>query len=1196
MPQFCHLHCHTQYSLLDGAADIDIMMQKAVNNGQKAVAITDHGNMFGVFKFWASAKKHNIKPILGCEVYVVDDPTRKNFSKQDRDKRYHQLLLAKNAKGYQNLCKIVSQGFTIGYYSNFPRVSIEMIEKYSEGLVATTCCLGSQVQQTILNEGEEAGEKVFLKWLKIFGDDYYIELQRHNIVNIDKTGMSQEDINQVLIKWSKKHNVKMIATNDSHYVEQEDWDAHDALLCINSGSLKGIPIADSLKFRNTVMYKGEKVKERFGFKAGGQFYFKTTEEMARLFKDVPESLETTVEIADKVEILNLKRDILMPNYTISPEFATQDDYLKHLCFEGARKRYGELSATVVERLEHELKIIKNMGFPGYFLIVQDFIKAAKDIDVAVGPGRGSAAGSVVAYCTEITNIDPIKYNLLFERFLNPERVSMPDIDIDFDDEGRQKVIDYVVDKYGKKQVAQIITYGTMAAKSSIKDVARVLELPLAEANRISKMVPEGPKVTLKKAFKEVEDLQSYRMQEDTVYGKTLKMAEVLEGSVRHRGIHAAGVIIAPDDLTDYIPVCTSKDADLWVTQFDGKVIEDAGMLKMDFLGLKTLTIIKDAIINIHHRLSNKQIENLTPNIINPATKRIDPDLIAEQLEDPKTYQLFQRGETVGVFQFESPGMQKYMKQLKPTNIEDLIAMNALYRPGPMDYIPSFIDRKHGKEKVDYPHEWLEPILKPSYGIMVYQEQIMQTAQIVAGYSLGQADLLRRAMGKKKLEEMQRQRVIFRKGAMEKGVDEKKADEIFDIMEKFAAYGFNRSHSAAYSVVAFQTAYLKANYPAEYMAAVLTHNMNDIKKVTFFLAECNRMNLVTKLPDINESKLKFTVNKKGEIRYALAAIKGVGEAAVESIISERKAKGIFKDFFDVVMRVNLRTVNKKSFENLVLAGAFDSFKLKRSQYFYKNTGEKDPTLLETGIRFGNAHQKNLSNAGSSLFGASVSNNVNMPKIEDCEEWPLIERLNKERETIGVYLSGHPLDNYKAEMDNFCTTSFDNLDSCKDKDVSVGGIVMDAMHKTGKNGKPFGRFTIEDYSGSFEMTLFGEDYVNFRNYFDAGQFVFIKGRYQGNWRGDRYELKVQQVRLLSSLMEENAKSVTVTVALQQIDDTMIDTLRRLCKQHPGQMALKMQIVDMEDKSEVQLSSAMYRLAPTKKVFDTLEEIEGLKYKLN
>ncbi len=1182
MPDFCHLHCHTQFSLLDGAASIQNMINKAVQDEQKAVAITDHGNMFGAFQFYSKATKAGIKPIIGCEVYIVEDRFQQSFTQGRKDKRYHQLLLAKNEQGYKNLSRICSTGFTEGMYRTFPRVDMSIIRKYSEGIIATSCCIGAMVPQAIIFKGEEAAEKILLDFVDIYGEDYYIELQRHFIQDIDGTGISQEDVNQVLLKLAKKHNIKVIATNDSHYVEMDDSYAHDILLCINTGNYKSTPI-------------GYNKGQRFGF-PNNQFWFKTKAEMYKIFEDIPYALENTIEIFDKIETPSLKRDILMPNYVIPQNFTDQDDYLRHLCFEGAKQRYGEITSDISERLDHELKIIKNMGFPGYFLIVQDFIKAAKQIDVAVGPGRGSAAGSVVAYCTEITNIDPIKYNLLFERFLNPERVSMPDIDIDFDDEGRQKVIDYVVDKYGKNQVAQIITYGTMAAKSSIKDVARVLELPLADANKIAKLVPDVPGTSLKSAFKEVPELQAFRSAESTPYGTTLKMAESLEGSVRHRGIHAAGVIIAPDDLMEYIPVCTSKDSDLWVTQFDGKVVEDAGMLKMDFLGLKTLTIIKDAITNVHNRFSNEEIEAATPNVINPESKIIDPDLIAEQLLDKKTYELFQKGETVGVFQFESTGMQKYLKELKPTNIEDLIAMNALYRPGPMDYIPSFVNRKHGREKVDYPHEWLEPILKPSYGIMVYQEQIMQTAQIMAGYSLGQADILRRAMGKKKLEEMQRQRVIFREGAGKKGVAEQKADEIFDIMEKFAAYGFNRSHSAAYSVVAFQTAFLKAHYPAEYMASVLTHNMNDIKKINFFLNECNRMNLTTRLPDINESKVKFTVNAKGEILYALAAIKGVGEAAVEELMQVRAKHEKFTSIFDLATKVNLRTFNKRCFESLVYAGAFDCFKgVNRSQYFHVPDHQQQ-NLIEKAQKYGNSYKKGLATAQSSLFGMSLMDSVEEPDIPECEEWTPIKRLNHERDVIGIYLSGHPLDSFKVEIDSFCNTTLENLPNCKNRDIAVGGIVMESIHKVSKNGKPFGRFIIEDYSGNFEISLFGEDYVNFKNYFENGSFLFIKGHYKPNWRGDSFELKIGQVKLLSSLLEEYARAITLKIALTQINDDMIMELLHLCNRYPGKMVVNFKVIDIAERSDIDLYSKEFKLAADPDVFRAIEAMDGVMFKLN
>src|SRR5688572_28814112 len=818
-------------------------MKKAQADGMKAVAMTDHGNMFGAFNFVAEANKYNVKPIVGCEFYLVADRHQKIFTKEQKDVRHHQLLLAKDQEGYQNLAKLCSMSYIEGLYSKWPRIDKELLQKYSKGLIATSCCIGAEVPQAILWKSEEEAEAIFKWWLDLFGEDYYIEIQRHGLMNIDGTGKSQEDINQVLLKWSKKYNVPVIATNDSHYVDQQDWNAHDILLCVNTGENVSVPVGDfqTKYFRcltndNQVIYdhldnienkysRNENVprelyriqeemqkprpQSRFGF-PNDQFFFKTQAEMNELFKDVPHAIDYTNEIVDKITPPKLKRDILLPNFSLPPEHPTADAFLRHLTFEGAKKRYGEITPEIEERLDYELRIIETMGFAGYFLITQDFINKGRDMGVMVGPGRGSAAGSAAAYCIGITNIDPIKYSLLFERFLNPERVSMPDIDIDFDDVNRQKVIDYVVDKYGKTQVAQIITFGTMAAKSSIKDVARSIELPLNEANELAKLVPDAPGTTLAKAFAEVPELQTIRGGSD-LRAKVLQLAERLEGSVRNTGIHAAGVIIAPDDITKYIPVSTSKDSDLLVTQFDGKVIESAGMLKMDFLGLKTLTIIKDAMALI------KRIHG------------VDIDIDAIPMDDLKTYELYQRGDTIGTFQFESEGMRMYLKDLQPTNIEDLIAMNALYRPGPMQFIPNFINRKHGREEVEFPHDLLEPILNYSQGIMVYQEQIMQTAQILAGYSLGGADLLRRAMGKKDMKKMAEEREKFIKGAGEiHKIPAKKASEVFDVMEKFAQYGFNRSHSAAYSVVAYQTGYLKAHYPAEYMAAVLTNNMNDIK--------------------------------------------------------------------------------------------------------------------------------------------------------------------------------------------------------------------------------------------------------------------------------------------------------------------------------------------------------------------------------
>lgn len=1154
MPTFSHLHCHTQFSLLDGAANITSMMKKAQEDGMPAVALTDHGNMFGAFKFVAEASRFNVKPIVGCEFYLVEDRHKKQFSKEDKDNRYHQLFLAKNEQGYKNLSKLCSLGYIEGMYSKWPRIDKELVLKYHEGLIATTCCIGAEVPQAILNEGEEKAEELFKWWLDLFGDDYYIELQRHDM-------KEQDQVNAVLLKFAKKYNVKIIASNDSHYVDQEDYNAHDILLCVNTGENKSKPV-----------WKGEGFggKEyRFGF-PNDQFYFKTQKEMAALFHDLPEALDNTNEIVDKINTPQLKRDILLPNFPLPSSFADADAYLRHLTYEGARKRYKELTPEIEERLNHELNIIKTMGFAGYFLITADLINAGKSLGVMIGPGRGSAAGSVVAYCTGITNIDPIKYNLLFERFLNPERISMPDIDTDFDDEGRQRVIDYVVDKYGYNKVAQIITYGTMAAKMAIKDVARVLELPLAEANALAKLVPERPGISLNKAFEEVKELNDIRKGND-LRAEVLRMAEKLEGSVRGSGIHAAGVIIAPDDLTNYIPVSTSKDSNLLITQFDGKVVEDAGMLKMDFLGLKTLTIIKDALAMIK---KNYGIE-------------IDIDNIS--LEDEKTFALYQRGETIGTFQFESPGMRKYLQQLKPSNIEDLIAMNALYRPGPMEFIPNFIKRKHGQEEVNYPHELLEPILSNTYGIMIYQEQIMQAAQIMAGYSLGQADLLRRAMGKKKLDEMAKQREIFVKGAKEKhGIDKRKAEEVFAVMEKFAAYGFNRSHSAAYSVVAYQTAYLKAHYPAEYMASVLTHNKNNIDKVTFFMDECKRQEIKVLGPDINESNLFFDVNKEQQIRFGMGAIKGTGEAAVEAIIKERNENGPFKNIFDFAERIDLRTVNKRTFESLAMAGGFDCFEgLHRRQYLYAPDNETN--LIEKAIKYGNMHQAEKNNAQQSLFGGSSGVEIPLPKVDDCEPFSEIEKLKIEKDVVGFYISGHPLDQFKLEIENFCTCTVDKVENYKGQEISVGGIVTKAMERYGKNGNPFGIFAIEDYADSLEMIMFGEEYLKNRHLLAIGNFLYITGRVEER-RGQPgvWQLMPKRIQLLQEIRDKMAKSLILKLPANSVDADFMENIEQILQDHPGQCNLEFQLFDQEEKIAVSLRSKKYRINPANNLIEKIESL--------
>ncbi|MCC9137953.1 DNA polymerase III subunit alpha [Pontibacter silvestris] len=1189
MPVFSHLHTHTQYSLLDGQASISALMKKAQADGMPAVAMTDHGNMFAAFNFVAEANKYNVKPIVGCEFYLVKDRHLKTFSKEQKDVRHHQLLLAKDQEGYQNLAKLCSLSYIEGVYSKWPRIDKELLQKYSKGLIATSCCIGAELPQTILWKGEEEAEENLKWWLDLFGEDYYIELQRHGLQNIDGTGKSQEDVNQVLLKFAQKYNIKVICTNDSHYVDQDDWNAHDILLCVNTGEDQSTPVGDFQTKYYRFLSDDQKViydtvenvrgkysnhasvrqmlnrideagpKTRFGF-PNDQFYFKTQAEMNELFKDVPESVDNTNEIVDKITPPKLKRDILLPNFPIPPEHANADAFLRHLTFVGAKKRYTDITPEIEERLDYELRIIETMGFAGYFLIVQDFINKGRDIGVAVGPGRGSAAGSAVAYCIGITNIDPIKYNLLFERFLNPERVSMPDIDIDFDDVNRQRVIDYVVEKYGKTQVAQIITFGTMAAKSSIKDVARSTSLPLAEANELAKMVPDTPGTTLAKAFIENLELAAIREGNDA-RAAVLKLAEKLEGSVRNTGIHAAGVIIAPDDITNYIPVSTSKDADLLVTQFDGKVIESAGMLKMDFLGLKTLTIIKDAIelIKKNHGI------------------KIDIDAIP--IDDKKTYQLYQRGDTIGTFQFESEGMRMYLKDLQPTNIEDLIAMNALYRPGPMQFIPNFINRKHGREEVEYPHELLKPILEYSYGIMVYQEQIMQTAQILAGYSLGGADLLRRAMGKKDMKKMAEEREKFIAGAAEKhNIPAKKASEVFDVMEKFAQYGFNRSHSAAYSVVAYQTGYLKAHYPAEYMAAVLTNNMNDIKKVTFFIEEARKQGVEVLGPDVNESLLKFNVNEKGQIRFGLAAIKGTGESAVDAIISEREQNGLYKDIFDFSKRVNLRAVNKKTFESMALAGAFDSWELyHRAQLIEVPEGE-NISLLEKAVRYGNNYQAELQAAQQSLFGGGAAVAAPMPKIPEVQPWTQAEMLRREKEVVGFYMSGHPLDQFKLEIDSYCTCPLDKIAEYKNRDVNVAGMVSEVVIRTAKNGNPFALFSIEDYDSTLQMALFGEDFIKFSPWLKEGMYLYIRGKVQLRYRTeDQWELKPTNIQLLGDITDKMAQGVQLNINMQLFNQNLADALENAIVASPGQKRLEITLQVPEEKLSIPMYSRKYRIEP-------------------
>ncbi len=1200
MPEFIHLHSHSQYSLLDGAASIPGMFKKAAKDGMKGLTITDHGNMFGVFEFVAEAGKHKlpdgstIKPIVGCEFYLVDDRTRQKFTRDEKDKRYHQLMIAKNANGYKNLIKLCSLGYTEGLYGKYPRIDKELILKYHKDLIATTCCIGAEVPQTILRKGEDEGRKVFEWWLEIFGEDYYIELQRHGMAEQDK-------VNEVLLRFAKDYNVKVIATNDSHYVDQQDSNAHDILLCINTGEKQSTPTNKEFTDDDTVT-KGK----RFAF-FNDQFYFKTQQEMTAPFSDVPEAIANTHEILHKVEHLKLKQDIMLPNFPIPKEFQIHADdvfnqweYLRHLTFEGARQRYKEITPEVQERLDFELNTIKIMGFAGYFLIVADFIKAGRDLGVVIGPGRGSAAGSAVAYCVGITNIDPIAYNLLFERFLNPDRKSMPDIDTDFDDEGRDKVIKYVVNKYGKNQVAQIVTYSTLAAKVSIKDVARVLDLPLNESLMMTKLVPEKPGISLERILhapldgdkslkdkealssEEIEDVKTLRKIYDnkgSEQSKVLHEAEILEGGVRGTGVHAAGIIIAPMDLTEIVPIATSKDTEFYLTQYQGKVIEDAGVIKMDFLGLKTLTIIRDALKLIKQNYD------------------VDIDIDTIPLDDPKTFELYQRGETNATFQFESAGMQKYLKELKPDKFGDLIAMNALYRPGPIAYIPDYILRKHGKQKIVYDVPEMEEYLQETYGITVYQEQVMLLSQKLGGFSKGDADVLRKAMGKKDKATLDKKKSLFMEGAKAKGLDTKALEKIWTDWEAFAQYAFNKSHSTCYAFVAFQTVYLKANYPEEYMSAVLTNNMGNIDKITFFMEECKRAGIAVTSPDINESDVHFAVNKNKEIRYALSAIKGVGEAAVESIIEERKNNGPYKSIFDLTRRVNMRSVNKKSLEALALAGAFDCFtSLHRAQYFLPD--KKDGlSVLEKAVKYASSLQNSSTMQQNSLFGGDTgSADVSEPTINGSEEWSLLEKLKKEKEVTGVYISGHPLDDYRLEISTFTNCKLNEIEKKKDKELRIAGIVTTTETKIAKNGNPYCRFTLEDFDGTYNFSIFSKDYLTFKPFIETnGALLHLTGKYQPRWNGDEYEFKITKIDLLSDIRTKLTKALTLQIDTDNVNEKMTDEILTVVKKYPGNIKLRVKFIDREENLVVSETSSLLKIDLTNELLRELEKLH-VEYNLN
>ncbi|MBR5783598.1 MAG: DNA polymerase III subunit alpha [Bacteroidales bacterium] len=1131
MANFTHLHVHTQYSILDGAANIKAVLERVKELGMDSLAITDHGNMYGVLEFFNTAKKVGIKPILGCEMYVAED--RHNKTGPESRSGYHLILLAKNEIGYNNLIKLCSLGFLKENYYYTPRIDKELLRQYSEGLICCSACLGGELPQTIMNKNIDAASLVVEEFKELFGEDYYLEMQNHGHED-------QKLVNAALIELSKKHGVKLIATNDIHFVNKEDKDAHHILLCVNTGR----------KFddETSMGYTGEE-------------YVKSEEEMLALFAECPEAITNTQEIVNKIEHFELERNIILPKFPL-PDGFDEMQYLTHITWEGAAKRYPVMTDEIKERIQFELDTIEKMGFPGYFLIVQDFINVSRnELGVIIGPGRGSAAGSVIAYCIGITNIDPVKYKLLFERFLNPERISMPDIDVDFDDEGREKALQYVMDKYGADHVAQIVTFGAMAAKSAIKDVARVMDLDLPTSNMLAKLVPEKPGTTLKKAFEEVPELREYRDNGPELVKKVLKYAVQLEGSIRNTGVHACGVIIGPQDISNFVPVASAKDSDLMVTQFEGKLIESVGMLKMDFLGLKTLSIIKTACQNIKKRHG------------------VELDMDNIPLNDELTYKLYQNGATVGTFQFESEGMQSHLRDLKPTRFEDLIAMNALYRPGPMQYIPQFIARKHGKEKIEYDIPMMSEYLDETYGITVYQEQVMLLSQSMAGFTKGQADGLRKAMGKKLKDKMAELKTKFVDGCRKKELPDDKVEKVWCDWEKFAEYAFNKSHATCYSFVAYQTGYLKAHYPAEYMSAVLTHNLSDIKKITFFIDECRRLKIPVLGPDVNESDIHFMVNDKGEIRFGLGAIKGMGENAAAELIAEREANGKFTSIFDFFERVNLKSINSKNLESLAKSGSFDTFSdIHRAQYFYKK--DTDSTnFIGRLIRWVN--NKNSGDAAQvSLFDTCETlKQEEYPAIPEAERWSNNEQANNEKEVIGFFMSGHPLDDYKAEIKCFTNTRVSELEDLSTlktrQDIKFAGIITACSSGMTKTNKPFGKFTIEDYDGSYSIALFSDDYVKYRNFLQNDMFVFCKATVKEKaWKREgeveALELKIVDMILLESVMDKFTKSIVIHVKLGDITEDFCARMEKIIKQNKGKVTLSSLVRDDINNVELRMIS--------------------------
>ena len=1184
---FVHLHNHSQFSVLQATSRINQLVDAAAQDNMSAIAITDHGNLMGAFHFIKAINGHNakveddqkIKPIIGCEFYVCDD----HKDKTRRDDGYQIVFLAKNKAGYHNLAKLTSAAYVDGFYY-VPRIDKELVKQYKDHLIVLSGNTYGEVPAKILNVGDRQAEEALQWWHGQFGEDFYIELMRHGEEGEDRA-------NEVLIEFSRKYSIPLIATNNTYYTQKEEANAHDILLCVKEGEKQATPIGRGRGFR-------------YGF-PNQEYYFKSSEEMKKLFQDIPEAILNIQALVDKIEPFELARDVLLPQFDIPEEYQVAKDpdgkkgennYLRYLTYEGAKQRYSELTEEITERIDFELDVIANTGYPGYFLIVQDFIAAARDMDVSVGPGRGSAAGSVVAYCLKITNIDPIEYDLLFERFLNPDRVSMPDIDIDFDDEGRGRVMDYVIEKYGSNQVAQIITYGTMAAKSSIRDTARVLDLPLGEADRIAKLLPniklgkifDLSDKELKEKLRAEEVLRVNEIKnladEDSISGQTIQQAKVLEGSLRNTGIHACGVIITPNDITQFVPVATAKDSDLFVTQFDNSVVEDAGLLKMDFLGLKTLTLIKDTVKLVKYK------HNID----------LDPDSFP--LDDVKTYELFQRGETVGIFQYESAGMQKYLKDLKPTVFADLIAMNALYRPGPLEYIPSFVDRKNGNEEITYDLPAMEEYLEETYGITVYQEQVMLLSQKLAGFSKGDADVLRKAMGKKIFSLLQKLKPQFIDGGKANGHPEEVLEKIWKDWEAFAAYAFNKSHSTCYAWIGYQTAYLKAHYPAEYMAAVLSNNMNDIKQVTFFMEECRRMGLKVLGPDVNESFYKFTVNDEQAIRFGMGAVKGVGRGAVETIIEHRK-EGKYSSIFDLTQRIDLRAANKKALENLTLAGGMDSFEgTHRAQYF--NPDGDGITFLEKAIRYGAKHQESLNSSQTNLFGEDSALQVEEIKIPPCDSWGTLERLKQEKEVVGIYLSAHPLDDFKREMKHFSSAPLavlSDLDPLVNRELSFGGIVNGVDHRIAKNGKGWAIFQLEDFDDQYEFKIFGEEYLKYRHFLMPNGFIRLRVKIVEGWR-NRETGKIGAPRMqflafemLHDTLANNVKRLTLQLDLQQLNTERIQQISDIVQSHKGEKTLMVDVFHNAEQIKLTLPSRKQKVAVSNELLAHLED-ESLLYKIN